>query len=70
MGVMPWQEGLESGQAFDRALTACNMVRGTNKHLMIYQKTSPDFFLIRIRYEIRAYYSCICLFTVILFPDT
>ena len=38
MGVMPWQEGLESGLAFDRALTACNMVRGTNRHLMIYNE--------------------------------
>ena len=38
--------------------------------LFFHQKTSPDFFLIRIRYEIRAYYSCICLFAVILFPDT
>ena len=38
MGVMPWQAGMESGQAFDRAWAACNMVRGTNKHLMIYNE--------------------------------
>ena len=38
MGVMPWQEGMESGQAFDRAWSACNMVRGINKHLMIYNE--------------------------------
>lgn len=38
MGVMPWQEGLESGQAFDRAWAACNMVRGSNRHLMIYNE--------------------------------
>ena len=38
MGVMPWQEGLESDQAFDRAWAACNMVRGGNRHLMIYNE--------------------------------
>ena len=38
MGVMPWQEGLESHQAFDRAWSACNRVRGGNKHLMIYNQ--------------------------------
>ena len=38
MGVMPYQEGLESDQAFDRAWSACNMVRGGNKHLMIYNE--------------------------------
>ncbi len=38
MGVMPWQEGLGSDQAFERAWSACNMVRGGNKHLMIYNE--------------------------------
>ncbi len=38
MGVMPWQEGLEAGQAFDRAWSACNMVRGCNRHLMVYNE--------------------------------
>ncbi len=38
MGVMPWQEGLESDQAFDRAWSACNRVRGGNRHLMIYNQ--------------------------------
>ena len=38
MGVMPWQEGLDAGQAFDRAWSACNMVRGSNRHLMVYNE--------------------------------
>ena len=38
MGVMPWQEGLEAGQAFDRAWSACNRVRGCNRHLMVYNE--------------------------------
>ncbi len=38
MGVMPWQDGLESDQAFDRAWSACNRVRGGNRHLMIYNQ--------------------------------
>jgi EAL domain-containing protein (putative c-di-GMP-specific phosphodiesterase class I) len=36
MGVMPWQEGVEPSEAFDRASAACNMVRGKNTHLMVY----------------------------------
>ncbi len=38
MGVMPWQEGMEPDQAFDRAWSACNMVRGSNRHLMVYNE--------------------------------
>ena len=39
MGVMPWQEGVEPVQLFDRAHTACNMVRGDyNNPLMIYNE--------------------------------
>ncbi|MBP3691568.1 MAG: EAL domain-containing protein [Schwartzia sp.] len=38
MGVVPWQEGLGSDQAFDRAWSACNRVRGGNRHLMIYNQ--------------------------------
>lgn len=38
MGVMPWQEDLGSDQAFDRAWSACNRVRGGNRHLMIYNQ--------------------------------
>ena len=36
MGVMPWQEGLDTALGFNRAWMACNMVRGTNRHLMVY----------------------------------
>ena len=39
MGVMPWQEGLEPDEAFDRASSACSMVRGKNTHLMVYNDT-------------------------------
>lgn len=38
MGVMPWQEELGLDQAFDRAWSACNRVRGGNRHLMIYNQ--------------------------------
>lgn len=37
MGVKPWMEGLEPVVMFDRARSACNMVRGNYiTHLMIY----------------------------------
>ena len=37
MGVMPWQEGLTPDEMFDRAWSACNMVRGDYKnHLLVY----------------------------------
>ena len=37
MGVMPWQEGLTPAEMFDRAWSACSMVRGDYKnHLMVY----------------------------------
>ena len=39
MGVQPWVEGLNAMRMFDRARTACNMVRGSYKtHLMIYDE--------------------------------
>ena len=39
MGVMPWQEGLTPDQLFDRAWSACNMIRGDFKtHLMVYDE--------------------------------
>ena len=39
MGVMPWQEGVEPIQLFDRARTACNMARGHYKeHLIIFNE--------------------------------
>ncbi len=37
MGVMPWQEDVELVVMFDRAWSACNMVRGDSRvHLVIY----------------------------------
>jgi len=36
MGVMPWQEGLEADEAFERASAACNMMRGKNTRLLVY----------------------------------
>ena len=39
MGVMPWQKGLMPEQMFDRAWSACSMVRGNYKtHLMVYDE--------------------------------
>ena len=39
MGVMPWQEGLEPIQLFDRARTACNMARGNYmEHLILFDE--------------------------------
>jgi EAL domain-containing protein (putative c-di-GMP-specific phosphodiesterase class I)/GGDEF domain-containing protein/ABC-type amino acid transport substrate-binding protein len=35
-GVAPWQEGVEPIQQFDRARTASGTIRGTEKHLMVY----------------------------------
>ena len=36
MGVMPWQKGMDTDLGFNRAWLACNMVRGANRHLMVY----------------------------------
>ena len=36
MGVMPGQNDLSPSQLFNRAWTACNMVRGKTTHLMVY----------------------------------
>ncbi|MBR6918333.1 MAG: transporter substrate-binding domain-containing protein, partial [Clostridia bacterium] len=39
MGVMPWQKKLEPVQLFDRARTACNMVRGRyNDRLVVFDE--------------------------------
>ena len=38
MGVMPWKESMEPVRMFDRARTACSSVRGSGKHLMIYDE--------------------------------
>ena len=39
MGVTPGQAGVEPMQLFDRARTASNLIRGTERHLMIYDQT-------------------------------
>lgn len=36
MGVMPWQEEMDTALGFNRAWMACNMMRGSNRHLMVY----------------------------------
>ena len=39
MGVMPWQKGLSPQDMFDRAWSACSMIRGDFKtHLMVYDE--------------------------------
>ena len=39
MGVMPWQQGLTPADMFDRAWSACSMVRDDYKnHLMVYDE--------------------------------
>ena len=38
MGVMPWQQDTEPARLFDRARTACNKVRGSEKHLIVFDE--------------------------------
>ena len=38
MGVAPWQKGVEPMQLFDRARAASSIIRGSEKHLMIYDE--------------------------------
>ena len=38
MGVMPWKEGFEPVQLLDRAHTACQRVRFSDKHLVVYDE--------------------------------
>lgn len=38
MGVAPWQEHVEPMQLFDRARAASSLIRGTEKHLMVYDQ--------------------------------
>lgn len=38
MGVKPWQEGMDPVQLVDRARVACGMIRGTDKHLLVYDE--------------------------------
>ena len=42
MGVMPWNKNVEPIQLFDRARTACNMARGSNKHLIVFDDAILD----------------------------
>ena len=43
MGVMPWQEGLEPIQMFDRARTACSLARENYRdHLVVYDQEMQD----------------------------
>ena len=55
MGVMPRQEGLEPAQMFDRARSACNMVRGANRHLMVYndEMRSRELYNLRLLNDLR-----------------
>ncbi len=36
MGVMPWHKGMEPLNMIERARSACNKIRGSEKHLMIF----------------------------------
>ena len=68
MGVMPFQENMEPEQMFDRAWSACTMVRGNYKvHLMIYdeelrrrdrlgQRLRHDFTRALKQHELEVYY--------------
>ena len=38
MGVAPWQKGVEPMQLFDRARAASSIIRGSEKHLMVYDE--------------------------------
>ena len=43
MGVMPWQQGLEVVQMFDRARTACSMARDNYKeHLIVFDSRMQE----------------------------
>lgn len=43
MGVMPWQQGLEAVQMFDRARTACSMARDSYKeHLIVFDSRMQE----------------------------
>ena len=55
MGAMPRQEGLEPAQMFERAWAACNMVRGANRHLMVYndEMRSREIYNLRLLNDLR-----------------
>ena len=43
MGVMPWQEGMEAVQMFDRARTACSMARDSyGEHLIVFDSKMQE----------------------------
>jgi EAL domain-containing protein (putative c-di-GMP-specific phosphodiesterase class I) len=43
MGVMPWQDGMEAVQMFDRARTACGMARDNYKeHLIVFDEKMQE----------------------------
>ncbi|MBR0366009.1 MAG: EAL domain-containing protein [Clostridia bacterium] len=67
MGVMSWSEYVEPVQLFDRARTACNMARGNNKRLIVFdnavlerelfeQKLSNDLRRALYNFEFEVYY--------------
>ena len=43
MGVMPWQQGMEAVQMFDRARTACSMAKDSYKeHLIVFDQKMQE----------------------------
>ena len=43
MGVMPWQQGIEAVQMFDRARTACSMAKDSYKeHLIVFDQKMQE----------------------------
>ena len=43
MGVMPWQQGMEAVQMFDRARTACSMAKNNFKeHLIVFDQKMQE----------------------------
>jgi len=43
MGVMPWQQGMEAVQMFDRARTACSMAKNNYKeHLIVFDQAMQE----------------------------
>ena len=55
MGVTPHQEELEPAQMFEQAWSACNMVRGANRHLMVYndEMRSRENYNLRLLNDLR-----------------
>ena len=55
MGVMPWQKEMEPVQSFDRAWSACSLVRGDKNHLMVYDELirSREYYNQRLLNDLR-----------------